>query len=300
VNVDGDDSDEDELEQSAATAPGAMHPLLTVQAPAAAQVPVTAQVPAAPQVPVAHLLTVQAPAGCPVPGTRNPVLQYLFPMRGPQTKTASRRIAALRAGGQGETVGGIKGIRESSTKRVASHTEGKARAAHAQEQVNAASDSVSKCQRRRQRTKRRGASSCSVKHLSESKCPAASASSSALRPQSQKVVPTSVAEARTLPDSARWQEAIESEVGSMVKYGVWEHADLPPGKQALPSFFISDLKRDGRYKAQLVAGGHRQREGLDVEETFAQCTRITLCACCLRWRHMKVWSFASLTSARLF
>jgi hypothetical protein len=36
------------LEKSAATAPGAMQSLLTVQAPAAAQVPVTAQVPAAP------------------------------------------------------------------------------------------------------------------------------------------------------------------------------------------------------------------------------------------------------------
>jgi hypothetical protein len=205
----------------------------------------------------------------PVPLPRSHQSQH-FPCGGcRQRLEASRRIAARCAGGQGETVGGIRGVWESSTERVAGHAEGKARAAHAQEQVNAASDSVSKCQRRRQRTKRRGASSCSVKHLSESKCPAASASSSALRPQSQKVVPTSVAEARTLPDSARWQEAIESEVGSMVKYGVWEHADLPPGKQALPSFFIFDLKRDGRCKARLVAGGHRQREGLDSEEMFA-------------------------------
>jgi hypothetical protein len=38
---------------------------------------------------------------------------------------------------------------------------------------------------------------------------------------------------------------------------VWEEVHLPKGKQALPSFFIFGTKRDGRYKARLVAGGHR-------------------------------------------
>jgi hypothetical protein len=34
-------------------------------------------------------------------------------------------------------------------------------------------------------------------------------------------------------------------------------------------FFIFETKRDGRYKARLVAGGHRQRQGLKFEETYA-------------------------------
>jgi hypothetical protein len=38
---------------------------------------------------------------------------------------------------------------------------------------------------------------------------------------------------------------------------VWEEVHLSKGKQALPSFFIFGTKRDGRYKARLVAGGHR-------------------------------------------
>jgi hypothetical protein len=44
-----------------------------------------------------------------------------------------------------------------------------------------------------------------------------------------------------------WPTLVESEVESMVMYGVWEPAaaDLPPGKQALPGFFIFDLKQDG-------------------------------------------------------
>jgi hypothetical protein len=44
---------------------------------------------------------------------------------------------------------------------------------------------------------------------------------------------------------------------------------LPPTKQALPSHFIFSVKRSGRYKARLVAGGHRQVHGLDFFETYA-------------------------------
>jgi hypothetical protein len=54
-----------------------------------------------------------------------------------------------------------------------------------------------------------------------------------------------------------------------MKFGVREEVNLPEGKQALPSFFIFEVKRDGRYKARLVAGGHRQQQGLDFEETYA-------------------------------
>jgi hypothetical protein len=32
---------------------------------------------------------------------------------------------------------------------------------------------------------------------------------------------------------------------------------------------VLDRKHDGRYKARLVAGGHRQQQGVDFEEIFA-------------------------------
>jgi hypothetical protein len=78
-----------------------------------------------------------------------------------------------------------------------------------------------------------------------------------------------VAEALSRPDAAKWQQAIDEEVASILKYGVWSECELPAGKQALPTHFVFEVKRDGRYKARLVAGGHRQQHGLDFEETYA-------------------------------
>ena len=44
--------------------------------------------------------------------------------------------------------------------------------------------------------------------------------------------------------------------------------ELPRGKQALPSHIVFEGKRDGRYKARWVAGGHKQVHGLDFGETY--------------------------------
>ena len=52
---------------------------------------------------------------------------------------------------------------------------------------------------------------------------------------------------------------------------------LPAGKTALPSHIVLDRKRDGRYKAQLVAGGNHQQPGVDFHEIFAPvCSYRTL------------------------
>ena len=85
----------------------------------------------------------------------------------------------------------------------------------------------------------------------------------------QTETPRSVAEALSRSDAAEWQSAIDDEIASCLKFRVWTEVDLPPGKQALPSHFVFDRKRCGRYKARLVAGGHRQQYGLDYDETFA-------------------------------
>ena len=89
--------------------------------------------------------------------------------------------------------------------------------------------------------------------------------------------PTSVRDALSRDDAAEWQRAIDEEVASCLEFGVWTATDLPPGKQALPSHFVLERKRCGRYKARLVAGGHRQTHGLDFDETYAPvCSLRTL------------------------
>jgi hypothetical protein len=40
---------------------------------------------------------------------------------------------------------------------------------------------------------------------------------------------------------------------------------------------VRDVKRDGRYKSHVVAGGHKQRPGIDFNETFTPvCSHHTL------------------------
>jgi hypothetical protein len=86
---------------------------------------------------------------------------------------------------------------------------------------------------------------------------------------SHALPPRTVVEALSRLDAARWQAAIDEELASCRAFGVWEECELPAGKQALPSRFVLERKQDGRYKARLVAGGHRQQYGLDFEDMFA-------------------------------
>jgi hypothetical protein len=94
-------------------------------------------------------------------------------------------------------------------------------------------------------------------------------SASVAMPDVRESAPRSVSEARARPTWPKWKAAMDEEVASCLQYGVWESSELPPGKHALPTHFVFEVKRDGRYKARLVAGGHRQVYGLDFEETFA-------------------------------
>jgi hypothetical protein len=72
---------------------------------------------------------------------------------------------------------------------------------------------------------------------------------------SRALPPRTVVEALSCPDAARWQAAIDEELESCRAFGVWEECELPAGKQALPSRFVLERKRNGRYKVRLVAGG---------------------------------------------
>ena len=72
--------------------------------------------------------------------------------------------------------------------------------------------------------------------------------------------PTNYEEAMMSPDSAKWLEAMKSEMGSMYKNKVWTLVDLPDDRQAIENKWIFKRKTDADssvtiYKARLVEKG---------------------------------------------
>ena len=85
--------------------------------------------------------------------------------------------------------------------------------------------------------------------------------------------PMNYEEAMMSPDSAKWLEAMESEMGNMYENKVWTLVDLPVDRRAIENKWIFKKKTDADdnvtvYKARLVAKGFRQVQGVDYDETF--------------------------------
>ena len=75
--------------------------------------------------------------------------------------------------------------------------------------------------------------------------------------------PTNYEEAMMSPDSAKWLEAMKSEMGSMYENKVWTLVDLLDDQQAIEHKWILKRKMDTDssvtiYKARLVAKGFLQ------------------------------------------
>ena len=76
------------------------------------------------------------------------------------------------------------------------------------------------------------------------------------------------------PDSAKWLEAMKSEMRSMYENKVWTLIDLPDDRQAIENKWIFKRKIDADssvtiYKARIVTKGFRQVQGVDHDETFS-------------------------------
>jgi hypothetical protein len=77
-----------------------------------------------------------------------------------------------------------------------------------------------------------------------------------------------------------WKDSMEEENQSIMKNDVWDIVLRPKGKSVVTSKWIHKIKHtaDGsieKYKAQFVARGFSQKEGVDYEETFAPVAKYT-------------------------
>jgi hypothetical protein len=103
--------------------------------------------------------------------------------------------------------------------------------------------------------------------------------------------PTMLDKAMQGPDAKRWQEALEYKISQLEKLGTWEIVDLPQGHMAIPCNEVVRVKRgpDGKvqsYRVRIVAGGHKQVEGVNYSETFSAAAKmLTVCAVLANMAH---------------
>ena len=78
-------------------------------------------------------------------------------------------------------------------------------------------------------------------------------------------------------NDSNWKSAMNDEMESQERNGTWNRTNRKPEMKVLPCKWIYTIKEniDGskKFKARLVVGGHRQREGVDFQETFAPVVR---------------------------
>ena len=85
-------------------------------------------------------------------------------------------------------------------------------------------------------------------------------------------------------NAKEWQEALDYKISQFEKHGTWVVQDLPPGQMAIPCSEVVRVKRGPNgevqcYRVRIVAGGHRQVEGVNYTKTFLAAAKIpTVCA----------------------
>ena len=91
--------------------------------------------------------------------------------------------------------------------------------------------------------------------------------------------PRSYSEALAGIDAPQWKEAINTELESIDRFGVFEEVELPPGRKAIDTRWVFKHKLNSkseiiRHRARLVVRGFLQKLGIDYDETFAPTVRM--------------------------
>ena len=73
-------------------------------------------------------------------------------------------------------------------------------------------------------------------------------------------------------DRMKWREAIKKEIGDMESRRVWKgikRRDIPSDRRLIGSRWVFRVKRNGVFRARLVALGYSQIPGVDFTDNFA-------------------------------
>ena len=84
--------------------------------------------------------------------------------------------------------------------------------------------------------------------------------------------PKTYQEAISGEDKEGWKGGINKEFNDMFEKKVWERikkAKVPEGKRLLGSKWVFKKKKNGVFRARLVAKGYNQVPGVDYTESFA-------------------------------
>jgi transposase InsO family protein len=92
-------------------------------------------------------------------------------------------------------------------------------------------------------------------------------------------IPATLKQALEGPYAHFWAKAIIDEYLSIIGNHTWLLVDHEPWMKVIPCKWVFTIKVDAngvpvRFKARLVAGGHKQEEGIDFEETYAPVSRL--------------------------
>lgn len=97
-----------------------------------------------------------------------------------------------------------------------------------------------------------------------------------------------------------WRRAMEDELKIIQQRDVWEEMSTPQNKVIIPCRWVFKIKRDTngdqiKYKARLVAGGHRQKYGIDYDEIYSLVINFSVIRYCfsyfvsnLNWIHKQI------------
>jgi hypothetical protein len=92
-------------------------------------------------------------------------------------------------------------------------------------------------------------------------------------------VPATLKQAMSTKYARHWAEATVEEWLSLIGNDTWVLIEREPWMKVIPCKWVFSIKTDQngipkRFKARLVAGGHKQTEGVDYNETYAPVSRL--------------------------